>query len=82
MTGNSDDETSFPHKLVLTNKQVANLRKAIANKLSANVKLSKTQFFKIVQSGGFLGSLLSPFLKIRRSLMKNVLKLLAKSVLK
>ena len=82
MTGNSDDETSFPHKLVLTNKQVANLRKAIANNLSANIKLSKTQFFKIVQSGGFLGSLLSPFLKTGRSLMKNVLKLLAKSVLK
>ena len=82
MTGNSDDEASFPHKLLLTNKQVASLRKAFANNLSANIKLSKTQFFKIVQSGGFLGSLLGPFLKTGLPLMKNVLKLLAKNVLK
>ena len=27
--GNSDDETNFPHKLLLTNRQVANLRKAL-----------------------------------------------------
>ena len=31
MIGNSDDETNFPHKLLLTNRQVANLRKAFAN---------------------------------------------------
>ena len=43
MIGNSDDETNFPHKLILTNKQVANLRKAFANNLSADMKLSKTQ---------------------------------------
>ena len=43
MIGNSDDETNFPHKLILTNKQVANLRKAFANNLSADIKLSKTQ---------------------------------------
>ena len=30
MIGNSDDETNFPHKLLLTNRQVANLRKAFA----------------------------------------------------
>ena len=39
MIGNSDDETNFPHKLILTNKQVANLRKAFANNLSADIKL-------------------------------------------
>ena len=38
-----DDETNFPHKLLLTNRQVANLRKAFANNLSTDVKLSKTQ---------------------------------------
>ena len=27
--GNSDDGTNFPHKLLLTNRQVANLRKAL-----------------------------------------------------
>ena len=43
MIGNSDDETNFPHKLILTNKQVANLRKAFADNLSADIKLSKTQ---------------------------------------
>ena len=44
MIGNSDDETNFPHKLLLTNRQVANLRKAFANNSSANIKLSKTHF--------------------------------------
>ena len=38
-----DDETNFPHKLLLTNRQVANLRKAFADKSSTDIKLSKTQ---------------------------------------
>ena len=38
-----DNETNFSHKLLLTNKQVANLRKAFANHLSTDIKLSKTQ---------------------------------------
>ena len=37
-----DDETNFPHKLLLTNRQVANLRKAFPNYLSTDIKLSKT----------------------------------------
>ena len=37
MVGNSDDETNFPHKLLLTNRQVANLRKAFANYLSTDI---------------------------------------------
>ena len=37
-----DDETNFPHKLLLTNRQVANLRKAFANYISTDIKLSKT----------------------------------------
>ena len=40
MIGNSDDETNFPHKLLLTNRQVANLRKAFANHTSIDIKLS------------------------------------------
>ena len=48
-----DDEINFPHKL-LTNRQVANLRKAFANYLSTDIKLSKTQISKMIQSGGFL----------------------------
>ena len=43
MIGNSDDKTNFPHELLLTNRQVANLRKAFANNLSTDIKLSKTQ---------------------------------------
>ena len=47
----------------------------------ANIKLSKTQLNKIVQSGEFLGRLLGPLLKTKLSLIGNVLKPLAKSVL-
>ena len=42
MIGNSDDETNFPHKLLLTNRQIANLCKAFANHTSTDIKLSKT----------------------------------------
>ena len=76
-----DDETNFPHKLSLTNRQVENLRKAFANKSSTDIKLSKTQLSKMIQSGGFLGRLLSPLLKIRLPLMKNVITPLAESAL-
>ena len=79
MTG--DAETNFPHKLLLTNRQVANLRKAFANYLSTDIKLSKTQLSKRIQSGGFLGRLLRPFLKAGLPLIKNVIKPLAKSAL-
>ena len=41
--GNSDDETNFHHKLLLTNRQVADLCKAFANYSSTDIKLSKTQ---------------------------------------
>ena len=76
-----DDETNFPHKLLLTNRQVANLRKAFANHLSTDIKLSKTQLSKMIQSGGFLGKLFGPLLKTGLPLIKNVIKPLAKSVL-
>ena len=81
MIGNSNDETNVPRKLLLTNRQIANLRKAFGNYLSADIKLSKTQLSKMIQSGGFLGRLLGPLLKIRLPLMQNVIKPLAKSVL-
>ena len=38
-----DDETNFPHKLLLTNRNVENFRKVFANKSSADINLSKTQ---------------------------------------
>ena len=43
----SDNETNFPHKLLLTNRQVSNLRKAFGNHLSADIKLSKRKTRKI-----------------------------------
>ena len=81
VVGDSNDENNFLHKLLLTNTQVSRLRKAFANSSSANIKLSKTQLHKIGQSGGLLGRLLGLLLKTGLSLMKNVLKPLAKRVL-
>ena len=76
-----DNETNFPHILLLTNIQDANLRRGFANHLSTDIKLSKTQLSKMIQSGGLLGRLLGPLLKTGLPLIKNVIKLLAKSVL-
>ena len=76
-----DDETNFPHKLLLFNRQVSNLRIVFANKSSINIKLSKTQISSMMQSGGFLGRLLGPILKIGFPLIKNEIKPLAKNVL-
>ena len=67
-----DNETNFPH-----NRQVANLRKAFANHLSTDIKLSKTELSKMIQSGGFLGRLLGPLLKTGLPLIKNVIGPLA-----
>ena len=47
MIGNSDDEANFPNKLLLTNRQVANLRKAFANHTSSDITLSKAQLTRI-----------------------------------
>ena len=82
MIGNSGDNTNFPHELLLTNRQVANLRKASANHLSTDIKLSKTQLSKMIQSGRLLGRLLGPLPKTGLPLIKSVIKPLAKSVLK
>ena len=76
-----DDETNFLHKLLLTNRQVANLRKNFSNHLSTDTKLSRTQLSKMIKSGGFLGRLLGPLLKTGLPLIKNVIKPSAKCVL-
>ena len=81
MVGNSNDNINFPHELLSSNRQVANIRQAFANHLSTDIKLSKTQLSKMIQSGGFLGRLLGPLLKTGLPLMKSVIKPLAKSVL-
>ena len=78
VAGDSNNEISFPHKLLLTNTQVC---KAFENNSTANIKLSKTQLNKIRQPEGFLGGFLGPLLKTGLPLIGNVLKPLVKSVL-
>ena len=73
MIGNSNYETNFSHKLLLTIRKVANVCKAFANFLSIHIKLSKTQLFKMKQLGGFLG------LQFGLPLTRNVINPLAKS---
>ena len=81
MIGNSDDNSNFPHKLLLTNRQVSNLHKAFAKNTSTDIKLSKSQLSKMIQSGGFLGKFLGQLLRAGLPLMKSVIKPLSKSVL-
>ena len=69
---------NLPHDLLLTTRQTIKLRNAIENNMSIDIKLSKTQISKIIQSGGFLGKLLGLFLKTGLPLIKNVIKPLAK----
>ena len=68
---------NLPHELLLTTKQKTKLRNAFNNNMSTDLKLSKAQISKIIQSGGFLGSLLSklagPLMKVAIPLAKNVL---------
>ena len=71
----------LPHVLLLTTRQKTKLINAFNNNMSTDLKLSKTQISKIIQSGGFLSKLLGPLLKTGLPLIKNVIKLLAKSVL-
>ena len=71
------DGNDLPHELLLTTRQKTKLRNAFNNNMSTDLKLSKAQISKIIQSGGFLGSLLSklagPLMKIAVPLAKNVL---------
>ena len=67
----------LPHELLLTTRQKTKLRNVFNNNMSTDLKLSKAQISKIVQSGGFLRSLLSklagPLMKVAIALAKNVL---------
>ena len=56
LIGNSNDETNFSYKLLLTNAQVSKIRKAFENDSSANLKFSKTELSKIVKSGELIFS--------------------------
>ena len=71
---------NLPHELLLTTRQKTKIRNAF-NNMSTDLKLSKAEINKIIQSGGFLGRLLGPLLKTGLPSIKNVIKPLAKSVL-
>ena len=78
MVTNSNDNTNFQiFKIQYSNFQVANIRKDFAKNTSIDIKLSKTQLSKMIQSGGFLGNLLGklagPLMKVAMPLAKNVL---------
>ena len=81
MIWDSNNKANFPHELLLTDRQASSIRKAFSNNSSADIKFSKTQLSKMIQSGGFLGKLLGPLLKTGLPLIKNVITPLAKSVL-
>ena len=71
------DGNDLPHELSLTTRQKIKLRNAFNNNMSTNLNLSKAQISKIIQSSGFLGSLLSklagPLMKVAVPLAKNIL---------
>ena len=59
---------NLPHELFLTTRQTTKLRNAIENNMSTDIKLSKAQISKIIQSGDLLGKILGPLLKTGLSL--------------
>ena len=71
------NKDELPHELLLTTRQNTKLRNAINNNLAIDIKLSKAQIKKLIQSGGFLDKSLSklagPLMKVAMSLAKNVL---------
>ena len=58
---------NLAHEILLKTRQKTKLRNAFNNNMSTDIKLSKAQISEIIQSGGFLGSLLS---KLAGQLMK------------
>ena len=71
MIGDSNDEANFLHELLLTDRQVSSICKAFANNSSADIKFSKTQLSKMIQSRRFLGILLGPLMKTGLPLIAN-----------
>ena len=67
----------LPHELLLTTRQKTKLRNAFSNNMSTDLKRPKVQISKIIQSKGFLGSMLSklagPLMKVAIPLANNVL---------
>ena len=72
---------NLPHELLLTTRQKTKLRNVFGNNVSIDIKLSKAQISKVIQSGGFLDSLLSktagPLINVAVPLAKDILAPLA-----
>ena len=68
------NENNLPQELFLTQRQITKLRNNIENNLQTDIKLSKAQISKIIQSSGFLGKILGPLLKTGLPLLKLVIK--------
>ena len=68
------NENNLSHELFLTQRQITKLRNSIEKNVSTDIKLSKTQISKIIQSGGFLGKILGALLKTGLPLLKSVIK--------
>ena len=77
MSLNMFDENNLPHELLLTTRQKTKLRNVFNKRMSTDSKLSRARICNILQSGGFLGSLLSklagPLIKVPIPLAKNLL---------
>ena len=71
------DGNDLHHELFLTKRQKTKLKNAFNNNMPTDLRISKAQTSKIIQSGGFLGSLLSkwtgPLMKVAVPLAKNIL---------
>ena len=61
---------NLPHELLLTTRQKEKVRNAFNNNASTDLKFSKVQISKIIQSVGLLGRLLGPLLKTGLPLIK------------
>ena len=65
MTDNN--KTNVPHDLLLTDRQVSNLCKSFANNLPTDIKLSKTQLSKMIQSGGIMDKTTCPLNNVKKN---------------
>ena len=68
------DGNKVPDELLLTTRQTTKLRNAIEDNMSTDIRLSKAQISKIIQSGGFLGKILGRLLKTGLPLLKLIIK--------
>ena len=65
----------MPHELFLTTRKTTKIRNAFGNNMSTDIKLSKAQISKIIQSGGCYGSSLG---NLGKKTLKNIAILLAR----